>query len=59
LVTFFDGSTMLTTIPVDANGDAIYSTAVLSAGSHTITATYSGGANYANGSNSVTVTLTN
>jgi hypothetical protein len=58
VVSFFDGSQPLTTVPVNTSGQASYTTASLSLGYHTITATYSGGANYASGSNSVTITIT-
>ncbi len=57
-VSFYDGSNLLATVPVNTNGQASYATASLSIGYHTITATYSGGANYASGSNSVTLTIT-
>jgi|GEM_PF-2965824 len=46
-VTFLDGSTVLGTGSVDATGRAFFSTSTLSAGSHTITAQYSGDGNYA------------
>src|SRR6185437_10491596 len=46
-VTFIDGSTVLGTGSVDATGRAFFSTSTLSAGSHTITAQYSGDGNYA------------
>jgi hypothetical protein len=57
-VEFFDGTSLLATVPVNANGQASYSTTKLAAGSHTIAATYSGGVNYASGSSSVTIRLT-
>lgn len=57
-VSFYDGATLLATVPVDASGKAGFSTSSLTAGSHTVTATYAGGGNYANGSASVTITLT-
>jgi sugar lactone lactonase YvrE len=57
-VAFLDGSTPLATVPVDSNGQASYSTKALAAGPHTITATYSGGTNYASGSSSISITLT-
>jgi len=57
-VSFYDGSTLLSTIPVNSSGQASYTTAGLSAGTHTVTATYAGGTNYASGSTSVTITLT-
>jgi len=56
-VTFSDGPTPLVTVPVDSNGQASFSTSSLSAGSHTIAATYSGGENYGTGSGSATITL--
>ena len=46
-VAFFDGSTMLGTATLAANGQATFSTSALSTGSHTITATYSGDTNFA------------
>ena len=57
-VLFYDGATLLGTVAVDASGKATLSTSSLSAGTHTITATYDGGSNYASGSASVTITLT-
>jgi sugar lactone lactonase YvrE len=57
-VSFYDGATLLATAPVNANGQASYATSSLAAGTHTITATYGGGTNYASGSTSVTITLT-
>jgi fibronectin type 3 domain-containing protein len=56
-VSFYDGSTLLGSIPVNASGTATFSTSSLTAGKHTITATYAGGANYASGSSSATITL--
>jgi hypothetical protein len=56
-VSFYDGGALLATIPVNASGLASYTTSSLPAGSQTITATYAGGANYASGSNNVTITL--
>ena len=56
-VSFYDGSTLLSTVAVNSNGQASYTTSSLPAESQTITATYSGGANYASGSASVTITL--
>jgi hypothetical protein len=42
-VTFLDGNTPLSAaLPLDANGQATFSIATLNAGSHTITASYSG-----------------
>jgi hypothetical protein len=56
-VSFYDGSALLAKVPVSSNGGASYTTTALSAGSHTIRATYSGGANYSSGTASVTITL--
>jgi hypothetical protein len=57
-VSFYKGSTLLATVPVNSTGQANYATSSLPAGSDTITATYAGGSNYASGSSSVTITLT-
>jgi hypothetical protein len=57
-ISFYDGTTLLSTVPVNASGQASYTTSSLAAGNHTITATYAGGTNYASGSDSVTITLT-
>jgi trimeric autotransporter adhesin len=45
-VTFSDGSTVLGTAAVDAGGAAEFNASMLSIGSHTITASYSGDASY-------------
>jgi hypothetical protein len=45
-VSFYDGTRLLATVAVDANGNAAYSSTALSQGFHTITATYSGDTNY-------------
>jgi hypothetical protein len=55
-VTFRDGSTILASVAL-GNGAASYSTAALSVGSHTISATYNGGVNYAASSSSTTETV--
>jgi hypothetical protein len=57
-VSFYLGATLLAAVPVNASGQASYTTANLPAGTDAITATYAGGANYASGSTSVTITLT-
>ncbi len=57
-VTFRDGFTPLATVPVDAHGQAAFSTSGLSSSMHTITATYANGANYGTGSDSVIVLIT-
>jgi hypothetical protein len=57
-ISFYDGNTLLSTVPVNANGQSSYTTASLAPGSHTITATYGTGINYSSGSASATITLT-
>ena len=49
VVFYIDGSATGSPVTLDAAGKAKFSTATLSAGSHTITVTYSGSANYAPG----------
>ena len=57
-VSFYDGSTSLATVPVNATGNASFSTSALTAGSHTVTANYSGNATqYAAASNAVTIQI--
>ncbi len=46
-VTFSDGATVLGTAPVNGSGQATLSTSTLAVGLHTITANYSGSANFA------------
>ena len=41
-VTFYDGGTPLATVPLNANGSALYATQAFLAGSHSLTASYSG-----------------
>lgn len=58
-VTFFDGTTALATKPLDASGNATYSTATLTPGGHSISAKYVGDTNNAPGtSNIVSQTIT-
>jgi hypothetical protein len=45
-VTFFDGATSLATVPLDGSGKATLTTSGLAIGSHAITATYSGDADF-------------
>jgi hypothetical protein len=47
VVTFKDAGTVLAPVALNAGGAAIYRTSSLAPGSHSITATYSGGGNYA------------
>lgn len=54
-VTFFDGSTILGTGAVNAAGVATLTTSSLTIGSHSITATYAGDANYNSATSAVLV----
>jgi len=58
-VVFYDGSTVIATVQVNASGTAttIVPASTLSNGRHTIRASYSGGTNYSAGSSSVTITV--
>jgi hypothetical protein len=56
-VTFEEGTTVLGTAPLGTDGTATFSTATLAVGSHTITAVYSGDANFATFSGVYTVTV--
>ena len=58
-VTFFDSASALSgPVGLDASGKAVFQVSTLTVGPHTITATYSGNANFLNStSNSVTVTV--
>jgi hypothetical protein len=47
IVVFGDRAITLGTVPLDANGQATYSTTTLAAGSHSIMASYSGDVNNA------------
>jgi Bacterial Ig-like domain (group 3) len=59
VVTFYDGSRLIATVPVNASGTAATTLAAstLSKGSHTIRANYSGGTNYSAGSSSIAITV--
>ena len=57
-VVFTDGTATLGTTALNASGAATFSTATLTPGTHTITATYSGGANFNPSSASITETIT-
>ena len=52
-VAFKDGAATLGSIPVNANCQAVYSTALLAPGDHLITAEYSGDGNYSGGASDV------
>ncbi len=58
-VSFYNGSTLLATVPVTAGGKAATTVAAstLGNGSKTLKASYSGSANYASGTASVTITV--
>jgi hypothetical protein len=56
-VSFYIGSTLLTTVSVNGSGVATYSTTTLPVGKDTIKATYNGSPNYGTASASVTVTI--
>ncbi|HEY1647227.1 MAG TPA: pectinesterase family protein [Terracidiphilus sp.] len=57
-VSFYNGSTLLATVPVNSTGQASYTTSSVPVGIDTITATYAGGTNYASGSTTVIIILT-
>ncbi|MEV2244282.1 Ig-like domain-containing protein [Streptomyces sp. NPDC049970] len=57
-VTFFDGSDELGTVPVNANGQAGYSTTFTVVGAHTITAAYNGNAECDASNNTTTAQVT-
>ena len=56
-LTFYDGSTVLTSVALDALGEGSYTTSSLANGTHSITVTYSGDTNFT-GSTSSAVTVT-
>jgi hypothetical protein len=56
-VTFMDGSKTLGSAPLNATGQATFTTSALSSGSHSITAVYGGNSNF-NGSSSAVLTQT-
>lgn len=56
-VTFFDGPNLLDTVPLDASGQATYTTTFTTTGSHTITAAYNGDSNCAASNNTTTVQI--
>lgn len=56
-ITFSDGSTSLGTVAVNSSGQATFTTANLGSGKHSITAAYSGTANYAEGASTATITV--
>jgi hypothetical protein len=53
MVTFQDGGTLLTSVPLSA-GTAMVTTSALAVGSHILTATYSGDGNFSGSTNSLT-----
>jgi len=54
-VTFFDGSTLLDTVPVDAGGQATLTTSFATEGTHLITAAYNGFADCSASNSTTTV----
>jgi hypothetical protein len=58
-VTFFDGTTTLTTVTLNGSAKATFTTSSLSAGSHSITAVYGSDANYAPSTSSVLTEVVN
>jgi YVTN family beta-propeller protein len=58
-VTFYDGSTALGTVALDSSGHAAYATSSLTAGSHSITASYGGDANFAGSTSTVLTQVVN
>lgn len=56
-VTFFDGSNLLDTVPVGADGEAQYPVVFTTAGSHVITAAYNGNTDCGASSAETTVTV--
>jgi hypothetical protein len=58
-VSFYNGTEAIATIPVDANGNAIFTSTHLDAGSYSVTATYTGDNDFIGStSNSVPLTIT-
>jgi sugar lactone lactonase YvrE len=57
-VAFKDGSTVLTTVPLNTSGVAVYINSTLTAGTHTVTAVYLGDSNYATSISSQIITET-
>jgi Bacterial Ig-like domain (group 3) len=57
-VTFFDGSNLLATVPVDSTGDGSLTTNFSTTGSHVITAAYNGDSDCAASNNTTTVDVT-
>lgn len=57
-VTFFDGSDLLDTVLVNANGQASYTATFTTVGTHTIVAAYNGNANCDASNNRTTVQVT-
>ncbi|MGB8259910.1 MAG: Ig-like domain repeat protein [Terracidiphilus sp.] len=48
-VAFYDGGVLVATVPVNAGGQASWTSSTLAVGTHNFSAIYSGGANYATG----------
>jgi autotransporter-associated beta strand protein len=56
-VTFQEGTTVLMSVPLNASGQAAFTTAALSPGLHTITAVYSGDSTFAASASNLTQTV--
>ncbi|HZQ54219.1 MAG TPA: FG-GAP-like repeat-containing protein [Bryobacteraceae bacterium] len=56
-VSFYDGSTLLGTVPVSSDGTASFTTGDLAIGRHLIRASYSGSAQYASATASIRLTI--
>jgi hypothetical protein len=57
-VTFFDGSNLIATVPVDSSGDASLVTSFATTGNQVITAAYNGNSNCAASSGTTTIGVT-
>lgn len=54
-IAFYDGTALLATVPVGADGSAAYSSSGFALGAHSVTAVYSGDANFTSSTSSATV----
>jgi plastocyanin len=58
-VSFYDNGSLLGAVALNSNGTAALSKATLASGTHTITSTFAGAANYATASSTATITVAN
>jgi len=56
-MTFYDGASVLTTVNLDALGEASYTTSTLANGTHTITVQYSGDSNFIGSTSSAAIVI--